>query len=170
MTPKAVLPLGGAPANLPHGGGFDTFAVVQPGVLTRSGTPDAHQFDYLRAAGWRSIVDVRTTDDRTYSGFDRLGLRYLFLPVVSGGAPTDDQALSFLCFVTDTANQPVAVHDNSGRERVGVLVALYRYSVQAWPMSAALAEEAGFGDELSAAGIAFLDDWAARHPPGQLLR
>ena len=156
------------PSGYPGGAAASAFAIVEAGVLSRSGTPTADQFAFLRESGWHGIVDVRTTDDRSYPGFGGYGFHYLQIPIELQEAPSDAQALAVLCFITDPANQPVDLHDNSGRERVGLFVALFRYSAQGWSMDAALREEASFGDILSAPQVAFLEAWATTHPPGRL--
>ena len=162
----AVGPRANLPAGAPVGSGMTNFAVVVPGVLARTGTPDEPGFTWLKTHGWKSVVDVRTTDDTTYSGFVANRFEYLWLPVNSAAPPTPDQARTFLCFVTNVANQPVLAHDNSGAERVSVFVALYRYAVQGWPMDVAVAEEKLYGDSLSVDQLTFLQAWSNQYPPG----
>jgi protein tyrosine/serine phosphatase len=156
------------PAGAPLTGGLNTLTVVAPGLLARGGTPDDTGFAWLKQHGWKSVVDVRTTDDTTYAGFvaDKFG--YLWLPVSSGLAPTPEQARSFLCFVASPANQPVFAHDNSGAERVSVLIALYRYAAQGWPMDAAVKEQKLYGDSLSLDQLTFLQAWANQYAPGTI--
>jgi protein tyrosine phosphatase (PTP) superfamily phosphohydrolase (DUF442 family) len=135
-------------------------------VLARTGTPDAAGFNWIKQHGWKSVVDVRTTDDNTYSDFVALHFGYLWLPVDTGLAPTPDQARQFLCFVVNPANQPVLVHDNSGAERVSMFVALYRYAAQGWPMDAAVREEKLYGDSMNLEQLTFLQAWANQYAPG----
>ncbi len=171
VTPPAspgppVGPRSNLPAGAPVGGSYTNMSVVVPGVLTRAGTPDEAGFAWFKVHGWKSVVDVRTTDDNTYSGFVAQKFTYLWLPVNGSSAPTPDQARSFLCFVGDVANQPVVVHDNSGAERVGVFLALYRYAAQGWPMNVAVNEQRLYGDSLTLEQLTFLQAWANQYPPG----
>ena len=165
-----VPPRGNVPADAPLGQGMTTFSVVAPGILARGGTPDDSGFRWLKQRGWRSVVDVRTTDDNTYAGFVADHFQYLWLSVDSGLAPTPDQARSFLCFVVNPANQPVYVHDNSGDERVDTFVALYRYAVQGWPMDVAVREEKLYGstNSINLQQQTFLQAWALQYPPGTI--
>ncbi|HXA29819.1 MAG TPA: hypothetical protein VN193_13855 [Candidatus Angelobacter sp.] len=163
-----VGPRSNLPAGAPLGQGMASFAVVSPGVLARAGTPDEPGFIWLKTHGWKSVVDVRTTDDTTYAGFVNQHFQYLWLPIASGLAPTPDQARSFLCFVVAPANQPVLVHDNSGAERVSMMVALYRYAVQGWPMTVAVDEEKLYGDSLNLEQLTFLQAWANQYPAGTI--
>lgn len=165
------LSLAGPRANLPAGAplsaGMQTFSVVVPGQLARGGTPDDAGFAWLKQHGWTSVVDLRTTDDTTYTGFVNDHFGYLWLPVNSGLAPTPDQARNFLCFVVGPANQPVYVHDNSGAERVSVFVALYRYAVQGWSMDIAVKEAKLYGD-ISLDQLTFLQAWANQYQPATI--
>ena len=165
-----VAPRSDLPPGAPVSQGMTLFSVVSPGILARGGTPDESGFTWLKAHGWKSVVDLRTTDDNTYSGFVADRFQYLWLSVDSGLAPTPDQAHSFLCFVVKPANQPVFVHDNSGAERVNMFVALYRYAVQGWPMDAAVGEEKLYGDSnsINLQQLTFLQAWANQYPPGTI--
>ncbi|HZS15848.1 MAG TPA: hypothetical protein VFC09_14730 [Candidatus Dormibacteraeota bacterium] len=173
VTPQAspgplVPPRGNVPAGAPVTQGMTLFSVVSPGILARGGTPDAAGFNWLKLHGWKSVVDVRTTDDTTYSDFVADRFQYLFLPVDAALAPTPDQARSFLCFVVNPANQPVFAHDNSGAERVSLFIALYRYAAQGWPMDMAVREAKAYGDSLTLEQLTFLQAWANQYPPGTI--
>jgi tyrosine-protein phosphatase SIW14 len=165
-----VPPRGNVPAGAPLSQGMTVFSVVAPGILARGGTPDESGFSWLKQHGWKSVVDLRTTDDNTYAGFVADRFQYLWLAVGSGLAPTPDQARSFLCFLVNPANQPVFVHDNSGAERVDMFVALYRYAVQGWPIDVAVREEKLYGDSnsINLEQQTFLQAWANQYPPGTL--
>jgi hypothetical protein len=164
----AVPPRTDLPPGAPSGQGMTLFSVVSPGVLARAGTPDAAGFNWLKLHGWKSVIDLRTTDDNTYSDFVANHFQYQWLPIEAGLAPTPDQARTFLCFVVNPANQPVLVHDNSGAERVSIFVALYRYAAQGWPMDAAVKEEKLYGDALNLEELTFLQAWANQYPPGTI--
>jgi protein tyrosine phosphatase (PTP) superfamily phosphohydrolase (DUF442 family) len=131
----------GAPAE----GGFDTFAVVVPGVLSRSGQLTLSEFQWLKKNGWKSVVDLRISGDNNQDandmdikGFSDLKFKYLWLQITDGSPPTDSQAKQFLAFVTDPANQPVEIHCLAGVGRAGTMTALYRYQIQGWTMQEAI--------------------------------
>jgi protein tyrosine/serine phosphatase len=166
-------PFAGPRSNLPPGTplsqGLTLFSVVAPGILARAGTPDEAGFTWLKTHGWNGVVDLRTTDDTTYTGFvSNHFAGYLWLPIASGLAPTPDQARSFLCFVAKPANQPVFAHDNSGAERISLFIALYRYAVQGWTMDAAVKEQKLYGESLSLEQLTFLQAWSTQYPPGTI--
>jgi protein tyrosine/serine phosphatase len=163
-----VPPRSNLPAGAPLGQGMTLFSVVVPGVIARTGTPDSGGFNWLKTHGWKSVINLRTTDDNTYSDFVANHFQYQWLPIGNGIAPTPDQARTFLCYVVNPANQPVVVHDNSGAERVSMFIALYRYAVQGWPMDAAVKEEKLYGDSLNLEQLTFLQAWANQYAPGTL--
>jgi len=159
------------PTDAPTAYGFWSFAVPVPGVLSRSGQPLMNEFAWLKANGWKSVIDVRTDgeygevgDDAKLPGFTKLGLTYLYMPIKNGAAPSDAQAETFLSFVTNPANQPVHIHCRGGIGRSGTLTALYRYQVQKWPLDQTIAESRLFQGGVNDTQHAWLTHWAATHP------
>jgi len=153
--------------------GFWSFAVPIPGVLSRSGQPTLLDFQWLKNHGWKSVVDLRVDgergevgDDTKIAGFNDFEFNYLALPIADGSPPTNAQAQQFLDFVTDPANQPVHVHCRGGYGRTGTMVALYRYSVQAWPWLTAVEESKLFEGGISDSQINWMERWAQTHVPG----
>lgn len=161
--------LAGAPADY----GFWSFAVPVTGILSRSGQPTIVDFKWLKEHNWKSVVDLRVDgerdeigDDRKIEGFNELGFNYLALPIIDGSPPTNAQAEEFLAFVTNPANQPSHVHCRGGIGRTSVMVALYRYSVQAWPWLKAVEESQLFQGGMSDSQKNWLERWAQSHAPG----
>jgi protein tyrosine phosphatase (PTP) superfamily phosphohydrolase (DUF442 family) len=168
-----VGPRQNLPEDAPEAYGFWSFAQPVPGVLSRSGQPLPEEFQWLKERGWKSVVNFRVDDERgeiaddaLLSGFDGLGLNYLRLPISDGSPPNDEQAEAFLAFVTDPDNHPVHIHCRAGIGRTGTLTALYRYSVQRWPMEEAIRESRLFRGGISSSQKRWLEQWAERHPPG----
>jgi protein tyrosine/serine phosphatase len=158
-------------SNAPTEGGFNTFAVVIPGVLSRSGQPTLSEFQWLKNNGWKSVVDLRKSgeynqvaNDQDIKGFSSLGFNYLWLQITDGTPPTDGQAKKFLTFVKNPANWPVEVHCLAGVGRAGTLIALYRYQVQGWPMDKAISESKLFNGGVNSVQTEWLNHWAANNP------
>ena len=160
-------------AGAPTGYGFWSFAAPIAGTISRSGQPLESEFKWLKDHGWKSVVNLRvdneygeTADDAKLARFNDLYLNYLRLPISDGAAPTDKQADEFLKFAENPANQPVHVHCRGGIGRTSAMVALYRYSVQSWPMDKAIGESRLFQGGVSMAQKNWLEKWASVHKPG----
>ena len=168
-----VGPRGNVPDGAPKDYGFWSFAIPAPGILSRSGQPTLADFTWLKNNGWKSDIDLRidgdhgeVSDDADIPGFDALGFNYLKIQMVDGAAPTDQQAQQFLSFVTNPANQPAHVHCRGGIGRAGIMVALYRYAVQGWPIDQIMKESALFQGGIDSGQQKWLATYAAAHAPG----
>lgn len=169
-----VGPRENVPADAPVDYGFWSFAIPVPGVLSRSGQPTISGFQWMKNNGWKSDVDLRVdgdhapevSDDALIPGFKELGFNYLKIQMLDGAAPTEAQAEQFLSFVTKPENQPAHVHCRGGIGRAGVMVALYRYAVQGWPVDQVLEEGKLFQGGVSIAQEKFLKKYAKEHAPG----
>lgn len=168
-----VGPRGNVPKDAPSDYGFWSFSIPVSGVLSRSGQPTIKDFQWLKDNGWKSDIDLRidgdhneVSDDADIPGFNALGFNYLKIQMVDGAAPTDDQAKQFLDFVIKPENQPAHVHCRGGIGRAGIMVALYRYSVQGWPVDKAIEESKPYQGGIDEGQQKFLAKWASTHPAG----
>jgi len=172
-----VGPRQNIPSGAPNDYGFWSFAVPVSGVLSRSGQPTIADFKWLKEHSWKSIVNLRVDgerdevgDDTKIEGFNNLGFNYLALPMADGSPPTNEQAEKFLEFMTNPANQPSHVHCRGGYGRTGVMVALYRYSVQGWSWLKAAEESVLFEGGISDSQKNWLERWAQNHDPGSFAK
>ena len=156
------------PPETPGDSGFWSFAISVPDIISRSGQPSIIDFRWLKAHGWRSVVDLRISDDAKIPGFNELHFNYLALPIVDGWVPTEQQAEKFLAFVTDPSHQPVHVHCHAGVGRAGVMIALYRYMVRGWSMDESINESRLFSGGVNKVQQDWLKKWAQSHKPGSL--
>lgn len=169
---KLVGPRKNIPPKSPKTGGFAMFAMPVKKKISRSGQPTINQFRWLKKKGWKSVVNLRVDgelgqvgDDRKIVGFDNLKFNYLWLPINDATPPTDEQAEQFLQFVRQKKNRPLHIHCQAGVGRTGMMVALYRYSVQGWPMERAIQESELFAGGGSETQKTWLRQWAATHAP-----
>lgn len=168
-----IGPRGNVPEDAPKDYGFWSFAISTPQVLSRSGQPTLKDFQWLKDHGWKSDINLRVdgdhneiSDDLDIPGFRALGLNYLKIQMLDGAAPTDKQAEEFLSFVTRPENQPAHVHCRGGIGRAGIMVALFRYSVEGWPMDKIMDESRLFQGGIDEAQQKWLAKWMTNHTPG----
>jgi tyrosine-protein phosphatase SIW14 len=144
--------------------GAKRFAVVEPGVLLRSGRFDPAQLpELVRAHGLRTVFSFTFSKDADeQAACDRLGIRRHFHYLAGDGVGPDEPYLRFLEVVADPANHPVLVHCSAGVQRTGGAVALFRMLHQGWTWEAANAEMRAAGNDGNAPQQRQLTALAAR--------
>lgn len=181
VIPNYVGPRTNIPDSAPPGydnrdkkTGFWSFAISVDDVLSRSGQPNYENFKWLKDNGWRSVINAREdgeykelSNDKKVPGFNELNFNYLNLPIKDNTAPTNEQAEAFLNFIINPDNQPAHLHCRAGVGRTGTLVAVYRYSVQGWPLKDALEESKLYNNGLNQIQTTWLEQWATNHLPGE---
>jgi protein tyrosine phosphatase (PTP) superfamily phosphohydrolase (DUF442 family) len=115
----------------------------------RGGLPARDGPDLLARLGVKTLVDLRSTYDRTPgipAEAERLGLGYYWLPLSVWDPPTDAQTAEFLAVVTDKSRSPVFVFCTDGLNRTGEMTAIYRMAHDRCTVEEAIQEmdDAGF--------------------------
>jgi tyrosine-protein phosphatase SIW14 len=135
--------------------------------LYRGAQPSEEGLEELKKLGITTIVDLRA-EDRGKSEWERqqaekLGMRFVHIPIAGFAAPTNEEVVQFLSLFRDS-QQKVFVHCLLGEDRTGVFVAAYRMSVQKWPVAQAIREmnTFGFNGFWHPAMKAFVRDFPAR--------
>ena len=131
----------------PSVAGIARFAELEPGLF-RGGKPSDEAIHRLREQGVRSIVNLRH-DDRERRAAEAQGLRYFEIPLHAGllgsSEPTEEEIRKFIALATDPGNRPLFFHCWRGRDRTGVMAALYRIEIDRWPADDAIEEMEAFG-------------------------
>jgi tyrosine-protein phosphatase SIW14 len=139
-----VLTLGGcaAPARFAGDATIERFGLIEPG-FARGARPGAGGLAALALEGYRTVVSLRRDDDERALAAE-LGLDYVEIPMKAGmfgaPAPSEEQAHAFLAVIDDSARRPVFVHCRHGRDRTGVMVALWRVTRGGWESERAVSE------------------------------
>ena len=110
------------------------------GNVTRGSRLSDPQMAQLKAAGYKSVVNLCLENDDDTARAQAQGMNSLRIPILDNAAPTEAQAKQFLDFVTSPKNQPAYFHCEAGQGRTGVMAAVYRMAAQGWPPSQAIAE------------------------------
>lgn len=107
----------------------------------RGAQPKEDEYTELANLGIKTIIDLRD-DPKGYAKavVEKLGLKYVNLPMSDKSYPASDAAEKFLSLVNDKNNQPVYVHCAGGRHRTGAMTAVFRMKVQGWDIDRAYDE------------------------------
>lgn len=117
--------------------------------LYRGGQPNEEGLIRLKGLGIKTIVSLRGENEELIAEkkiVSQLGIDFVNIPLSVYRRPTDEEALKFLDIVIDKSKQPVFVHCESGRDRTGAFIAMYRVVVCGWTIKQAYneAKELGF--------------------------
>jgi len=113
------------------------FAVVSPGVY-RGGRPDQPGVARLVELGVRTIVDLEDDDEAIDAerGW-ALANRLTFISQPMNGLDTPDDGQVNRTLAQIAGDQPVFVHCMQGKDRTGLIIALYRVLYEGWTPKAA---------------------------------
>lgn len=104
--------------------------------IWRGPKPKTHDdFQELRELGVRTIINLQWTEDefiRESAVAKRYGIGVLHFPMHAFGAPSLEQVDRILAVLADPTIQPVYLHCLYGRERTGLISALYRTERMGW--------------------------------------
>jgi protein tyrosine/serine phosphatase len=135
------------------------YLVIHPG-LSRSGRPDQDGLNFLRQRGFRTIVNIendRKAVEAEAAAAQRLGLKFISIPMSWQHKPSDAQVNELLRLMKDPSLQPLIIHCKHGRDRTGLMVGLYRVFMDHWAPEKAYEEmlATGFRTNLKALDQAF---------------
>lgn len=126
--------------------GLDRFYRISDTVY-RGAQPDAEGYRELRRRGVRTVISFRRFSS-TRRAAESAGLDYVRIPILAAlvsEPPEPEQVAEFLRIVRDPERQPVYIHCQHGRDRTGVMAAVYRMECQGWTRARALAEMRALG-------------------------
>ncbi|MGH9676735.1 MAG: fused DSP-PTPase phosphatase/NAD kinase-like protein [Candidatus Acidiferrum sp.] len=117
--------------------------------LYRGAQPKIPALEELRKLGITTVVDLRreapAVRAREKAEAERLGMRFLSIPIGGFSTPADEQVAEFLSLFSAKSNEKVFVHCHYGDDRTGVFIAAYRMAIDKWPAGQALNEMYFFG-------------------------
>lgn len=127
--------------------GIPNFAEIRTG-LSRGGQPTKEGIHFLRDKGYRTVISFRSNPSEREAVLGS-GMGYVEIPMRAGifGAtpPTEEQVRLFLSVVKDSSRYPVFIHCRRGKDRTGVMSAIYRIEACGWTSDEAIEEMRAFG-------------------------
>lgn len=134
------------------------FAIVEPGVLYRSGILKDWQLrQAIRQYGIKTVYSLTFTNNTNEEIVcQQEGAAHYFQYLPGDGVGTNDPYLRFLEIMQNPANHPVLVHCSAGVQRTGGAVALFRLFQQGWHFDDAIKEMIDMGNEGTQAQISQL--------------
>ncbi len=111
------------------------------------GQPTQEQLDWLKRAGIKNIINLRTPEEQSFneaSVVKNLGLNYVAIPVDGNAAVNQMNAEKLAAALNKAKGEPVFVHCASGN-RVGALIAINEFTQNGGDIDAAIAEGKKWG-------------------------
>lgn len=142
--------------------GLSNVGRVTPAVL-RGAQPAPGGYATLKGLGIRTVINLRSRHGEK-EPVEAEGMRYLEIPIRVTDRVDDRAVRRAVAALRDPSNLPAFVHCAYGKDRTGVVVAVYRMEAEGWSREAAEGEMRWFG---------FNDIWqhllsyVRRYPPGE---
>lgn len=111
--------------------------------LYRGAQPSLAGFEQLSRMGVKTVINLRRPSRRMArerARAEALGMRWVPLPIWAWWRPSPAQIEQFLAIATDPAARPVFVHCRLGKNRTGMMAAIYRIVHQGWTPAQAYQE------------------------------
>ena len=109
--------------------------------LFRGAQPLPEDYQALKDLGVTTVVDLRNDPtDYEKAEVEKLGMKYVNIPMSGWKSPKDKQLEEFLQLMNDEANAKVFIHCKAGIHRTGVAGAVYRFTKYGWDYDKAYRE------------------------------
>jgi len=131
-----------SPASQPSPRGISNFGQVTP-ALFRGGQPTSDGYRELKQMGVEYVVSFR--HEKGENSLERRaveaqGMRFVSLPWHAWDTPANEEVSRFFVLLAANRQSKIFVHCQQGRDRTGVMVAIYRIAVDHWCPESAVAE------------------------------
>ena len=123
--------------------GLTNVGRVADGIF-RGAQPKPEGYATLKAMGVRTVINLRTRHGER-EAVEAAGMRSVEIPMNTMKNVDPAAVRKALSVMTDPANQPVFVHCHHGKDRTGLLAAVYRMEVEGWSEAEAEEEMEAFG-------------------------
>jgi tyrosine-protein phosphatase SIW14 len=123
--------------------GLTNVGRVANGIF-RGAQPKPEGYATLKAMGVRTVINLRSRHGER-EAVEAAGMRSVEIPMNTMKNVDPAAVRKALSVMTDPANQPVFVHCQHGKDRTGLVAAVYRMEVDGWSEAEAEAEMEAFG-------------------------
>lgn len=123
--------------------GLPNLGRVSP-TFYRGAQPENDGFSTLRAMGIRTVINLRLKHSER-DEVEAAGMRSIEIPMNAFTSVKEDDIRRILAILADEGNHPVFLHCKHGKDRTGLIVALYRMDEQGWPKAEAVDEMEDYG-------------------------
>jgi tyrosine-protein phosphatase SIW14 len=123
--------------------GLTNVGRVAPGIY-RGAQPKPDGYATLKTMGVRTVVNLRTRHGER-EAVEAAGMRFVEIPMNAMKNVDPAAVRKALSEMIDPANQPVFVYCSKGKDRTGVVTAVYRMEIDGWSEAEAEAEMEAFG-------------------------
>jgi tyrosine-protein phosphatase SIW14 len=107
----------------------------------RGAQPLQSDYQSLKDLGVKTVIDLRNDPtDYERPSVEKLGMKYVNIPMSGWQKPKDSDLQQFLSLVSDPSTGTVFVHCKAGIHRTGVAGAAYRMSRNGWNYDSAYQE------------------------------
>jgi protein tyrosine phosphatase (PTP) superfamily phosphohydrolase (DUF442 family) len=124
---------------------IERFFRVSKNVYRGSQPTEPADYAALRELGIKTIVNLRNDGMFEKNVAEQYGFRFLMFPMSAWTYPKENLVNGALEALRDERNGPVFVHCLVGKDRTGLIVALYRVLDQGWTPTRAYYEWVDFG-------------------------
>ena len=133
----------GDPAKIIQVPGVMNAASITDEPLSPKRNPLLTDMQGLRKLGVDIVVDFR--DETAEIKFDKKmvesqGMKFVSVPWKGDSLPTHDELITFFKLLHDNPDKKIFIHCEYGKDRTGVMSAIYRIAVEHWSADQSIAE------------------------------
>jgi len=123
--------------------GLKNVGRIAPGVY-RGAQPAPEGYATLKKMGIKTVINLRTTLNEKRA-VEAAGMKSVEIPMGMFNNGDLHKVDKIVAIMADPPNRPVFVHCKLGKDRTGIVVAVYRMKMEGWPPDLAEAEMESFG-------------------------
>jgi len=123
--------------------GISNVGRISQGIY-RGNQPLPEGYKTLKKMGIKTVINLRSRH-REKKAVEDAGMNYIEFPISMIKNLKRENVLEIINVMADPENQPVYVHCALGRDRTGIVAAIYRIEKQGWSFDEAEQEMQDFG-------------------------